>query len=64
MKGIKVNFSIDTGETLIRLDGVIEKLERILELRKELATLGDKEPQTFTWVTSNDGSTTITSSTK
>ena len=64
MKDLKINFSIDTGETLIRLDGVIEKLERILELRKELATLGDKEPQTFTWVTSNDGSTTITSSTR
>ena len=62
MKDLKINFSIDTGETLIRLDGVIEKLERILELRKELATLCKKEPQTFSWYT--DGSTTITSSTK
>ena len=34
MKDLKINFSIDTGETLIRVDGVIERLERILELRK------------------------------
>ena len=59
MKELKLKITLDSEETEIRLDKIIEKLVRIVELKKELAEL-EKPTTSFQWYPS-DGITIYTS---
>jgi len=55
--------TIDIGDTLNSLDLIIEKLERIVELKQQLQSLESAgDIKAFTWYTDDTSSYTITTS--
>jgi len=55
--------TIDIGDTLNSLDLIIEKLERIVELKQQLQSLDSADSKkAFTWYTDDTSSYTITTS--